>query len=186
MQKNRGRKGFTLPEVLVTLAIVATLAAVLLPALNSQLSKGDAGRGASDLVSLQTAIGAFASDVRRYPGAMVHLTTRPLSTDTDINGSAYGAGPVAKWKGPYLSKSLLGTGAVTDSLPTAFSATIRGPFRKAALGATDYVAITFKTITLSDFNKVDEIIDESASSSTGQLRHATPGDSATYYAVPLS
>ncbi|MDQ6718185.1 MAG: type II secretion system GspH family protein, partial [Gemmatimonadota bacterium] len=44
----KGRRGFTLAEVLVTLAIIAVMAAVLLPALNSQISKGDAGRLASD------------------------------------------------------------------------------------------------------------------------------------------
>lgn len=184
MQKSRGRKGFTLPEVLVTLAIVATLAAVLLPALNSQLSKGDAGRGASDLVSLQTAIGAFASDVRRYPGALSHLSVVPLATDLDINGTAYGAGLVARWKGPYLSKSL-----VSGALPTSFGATIRGTFIKELLppaNATNYLRIHFDPIAQADFNKIDEILDETVSSTAGQLQWSTgPADTGKFYAVPV-
>jgi prepilin-type N-terminal cleavage/methylation domain-containing protein len=180
MQKSRGRKGFTLPEVLVTLAIVATLAAVLLPALNSQLSKGDAGRGASDLVSLQTAIGAFASDIRRYPGDMAQLAEGPLS-GTDILGNAFPSGAPAKWKGPYLTKSLVG-----GNLTTGFGATIVGDFDPVLLGTTNYLVIEFTGISEPDFNKIDEIIDDSASSSTGQLRwSAAASGTGTFYAVPL-
>ena len=173
MQKSRGRQGFTLPEVLVTLAIVATLAAVLLPALNSQLSKGDAGRAASDLVSLQTAIGAFASDVRRYPGDMAQLNDTAAFT-TDINGASL-ANLKTKWKGPYLTKTL-----VSGNMPTAFGATILGDFDPL----TSYLVIELTNITQTDFNKVDQIIDETVSATSGQLRWVT-GDTARFYATPL-
>jgi prepilin-type N-terminal cleavage/methylation domain-containing protein len=173
MKKSRGRKGFTLPEVLVTLAIVATLAAVLLPALNSQLSKGDAGRAASDLVSLQTAIGVFASDVRRYPGDMAQLNDTAAFT-TDINGASL-ANLKTKWKGPYLTKTL-----VSGNLPTAFGATILGDFDPL----TSYLVIELTNMTQTDFNKVDQIIDETVSTTSGQFRWVT-GDTARYYATPL-
>jgi prepilin-type N-terminal cleavage/methylation domain-containing protein len=179
MKKSRERKGFTLPEVLVTLAIVATLAAVLLPALNSQLSKGDAGRAASDLVSLQTAIGAFASDVRRYPDSLAQLTTAITTSNTDINDAAYTSGHVAKWKGPYLSKSL-----VSNTLPTAFGGTITGDFESLAIGGTNFLTVTVAPIAQADFDKVDLIIDETVSAVSGQLRWVTP-DTARFYATPL-
>lgn len=178
MQKSRGRKGFTLPEVLVTLAIVATLAAVLLPALNSQLSKGDAGRAASDIVSLQTAVGAFASDVRRYPDSLSQLTTAITTSNKDINGVNYTSGLVAKWKGPYLSKSLVG-----GILPTSFGANIGADFASLALGGVNFLTVTFSPIAQADFDKVDLIIDETVSSSTGQLQFS--GTTGTFYAAPL-
>src|SRR5688500_4213907 len=115
--RTASRGGFTLPEVLVTIAIVATLAAVLLPALNNQLSKGDAGRLTSDLVAVQTAVGAFTSDVRRYPLDLTDLKTKPAGSDLDILGAAYGTTLVNKWRGPYLSKDLS-----SGSMPTGFGA----------------------------------------------------------------
>lgn len=179
----RTRRGFTLPEVLVTLAIVATLAAVLMPALNNQLSKGDAGRLTSDLVAIQTAVGAFTSDVRRYPGNIDDLKTKPVSTEDDILGNDFGAVLVAKWRGPYLSKDLTGGG-----MPTGYGATISGIFTKDTLyNDINYLKISVGPITEAEFNNIDQIIDESANSSTGQLRFTGTAASgtATFYAVPI-
>src|SRR6478672_9281642 len=94
------RFGFTLAEVLVTLAIIAIMAAVLLPALNQQIAKGDTGRLASDLTNIQTAAQAFVSDVHRYPSIMSQLTTSV--SGTDINSVAIPAALQLKWKGPYI------------------------------------------------------------------------------------
>lgn len=176
------RGGFTLPEVLVTIAIVATLAAVLLPALNNQLSKGDAGRLTSDLVAVQTAIGAFTSDVRRYPLVLTDLKTRPSSTADDILGNDYTAQLVAKWRGPYLSKDL------SDSdLPTGYGAEILGNFTSSSYNGIQYLTISVSSLTEAEFNNIDQIIDEAASSSAGQLQFTVSGTTgtATFYAVPI-
>jgi prepilin-type N-terminal cleavage/methylation domain-containing protein len=179
------RRGFTLPEVLVTIAIVATLAAVLLPALNNQLSKGDAGRLTSDLVAVQTAVGAFTSDVRRYPRILTDLKTRPEGTADDILDNEYTAALVAKWRGPYLSKDLS-----NSDLPTGYGASIQGTF--AASDPSEYNGIRYLTISVSpiteaEFNNIDQIIDETANSSTGQLRFdgTAVSGTATFYAVPI-
>ena len=183
--RRKARAGFTLPEVLVTLAIVATLAAVLLPALNNQLSKGDAGRLTSDLVAVQTAIGAFTSDVRRYPLELTDLKTKPLGTEKDILNGDYTSALANKWRGPYLSKDLTG-----DSLPTGFGATIRQTFTASAASeynGIQYVTISLGPLTESEFNNIDQIIDETANSGTGQLRFSGSSTSGTarFYAVPI-
>ena len=176
------RGGFTLPEVLVTLAIVATLAAVLLPALNNQLSKGDAGRLTSDIVAVQTAVGAFTSDVRRYPRVLTDLKTRPSSTADDILGYDYTTSLVAKWRGPYLSKDL------SDSdLPTGYGAKILGTFTSSTYNGIKYLTISLSPLTEAEFGNIDQIIDEAANSSTGQLTFSVSGTvgTATFYAVPI-
>jgi prepilin-type N-terminal cleavage/methylation domain-containing protein len=180
VRRNRNRRGLTLPEVLVTLAIVATLAAVLLPALNSQLSKGDAGRLSSDLVSLQTAIGAFTSDVRRFPKELTQLNTPIATNQQDLLGQTYPQSLVNRWRGPYLGKSL-----VSNTLPSAFGASILNAFANESDGVNNYVAVKFSPITASDFEKVDLIIDEQASSTTGQLRWANGSGTGTFFAVPI-
>lgn len=177
------RRGFTLPEVLVTLAIVATLAAVLIPSLNNQLSKGDAGRLTSDLVAIQTAVGAFVSDVRRYPADLTDLETRPVG-ENDLLNAPFGSVLVAKWRGPYLSKEL----STGGGMPTGYGATISGNFSKDAVyNAIDYLKISVGPITEAEFNNIDQIIDESASSSSGQLRFdgTSISGTATFYAVPI-
>src|SRR5205823_5856092 len=97
MMGTRKRSGFTLAEVLVTIAIIAIMAAVLLPALNSQLSKGDTSRIASDLTNLQSGIQAFVSDLRRYPSTTTQQTQG--ATGNDILGAAFTASDAAAWKG---------------------------------------------------------------------------------------
>lgn len=176
------RRGFTLPEVLVTLAIVATLAAVLLPALNNQLTKGDSGRLTSDLVAVQTAVGAFTSDVRRYPLDLTDLVTKPGSTDDDILSNDFGSVLINKWRGPYLTKELS-----SGNMPTGYGATIAGTFTKTSYNGIDYVTISVSPLTPKEFDSIDQIIDESANSTAGQLRFTgnSVSGTATFYAVPI-
>lgn len=173
------RAGFTLPEVLVTLAIVATLTAVLLPALNNQLSKGDASRVTNDLVAVRTAIGAFTSDVRRYPSALVQLKTAPLSTATDVLGNQFGNTLILRWRGPYLSKDLDGSNA----MPTGYGGIISSAFGQKTYNGVPYLTISVTGLTTEEFNNIDQIIDETASSTAGQL--TLSGTTAVWAATPI-
>jgi prepilin-type N-terminal cleavage/methylation domain-containing protein len=113
MFKN-ARRGFTLPEVLVTVTVVAVLAAVVVPAVTQYASKGDSPALKQDLTNLQTAVTSFTSDVRRYPGDLRQLVAQ-ITTVRDKTGlgydatsatTAYTASDVTKWHGPYTQASI--------------------------------------------------------------------------------
>jgi prepilin-type N-terminal cleavage/methylation domain-containing protein len=60
-------EGFTLMEMAVTLAIVATLVAVLVPIVTNYVSDARIARAQSDVHAIGTAISNFQKDVGRYP-----------------------------------------------------------------------------------------------------------------------
>src|SRR5919109_3867613 len=85
MFKNRSsRAGFTLPEVLVTVAIVAVLAAIVVPTVTNQISKGDDTNLVTNIADIRTSITAFVSDARKYPSRLQDMVTVPLATDLDL------------------------------------------------------------------------------------------------------
>lgn len=191
LDKNRGRtsprRGFTLAELLVSLALIALLAAVLIPTVAGQLLKGDAGRVASDLNAVQTGIEQFLADVHRYPGKYSDLSkviTTTAATHTDILGNAYTAGLVSKWKGPYVTKDTLNA-----VVPTGFGGNIVNVFQSVAnTNGVNYVAVVIAGISSADFNKIDEQIDGTASggAATGLLRFVAGGaDTVKFLAIPI-
>jgi prepilin-type N-terminal cleavage/methylation domain-containing protein len=118
LKKSSSRKGFTLPEVLVTVAIVAVLAAIVVPTVTNQISKGDDTNLATNVADIRTGITALVSDIRKYPSRLQNIVTVPLAADLDLSGGAFGATAVSRWKGPYLSTSMkaLSNTLKTDSI----------------------------------------------------------------------
>jgi len=181
MSANNNRRGLTLPEVLVTLAIVAVIAAVLVPALTSQISKGDASRVAEDLKAVQTGINAFSADVRRYPLKINQLTNVVnTTTDTDlVAGTSYTVDHVSAWRGPYFVRDVPST---TDSLRTGFRGNIRTVFLKRQLNSVDHVAVHLKGFTEGEITSIDKLLDDGVSA-TGLLRNSGTVEALYFAAV---
>ncbi len=177
------KRGFTLAEVLVTLSIIAIMAAVLLPALNSQIAKGDAGRVASDLTNIQTGAQAFLSDVHRYPGSITHLTTAISASMNDLLGQQYPGALSTKWKGPYVQKDAVSPSSV-GTFANSFTSVTGG-------NGVPYLTVTLQNVAASDFARIEDLLDEGASSTvsstSGLVRWVASGTTGTltYLALPI-
>ena len=73
MQK-KVRRGFTLPEVLVTVTVVAVLAAVVVPAVTQFANRGNTPATLTDLNAVRTGATSFVADTRTYPQTLYDLT----------------------------------------------------------------------------------------------------------------
>ena len=185
------RRGLTLPEVLVTLAIIAVIAAIMIPALTGQLPKGDAGRVAEDMKSIQTGMGAFVSDVRRYPRTINQLTlkvatgTAGTRLQTALTAGDYTAAQVARWRGSYLVESIT---AADTFVTTGFDGNLNGTFtsQNTIDVSTPYVRVVVTGLDQSQLDRVDQILDDGVSS-TGLFRTETIFSllSGAFYALPI-
>lgn len=90
----RKPRGFTLIELLVTIAIIATLAAIVAPSLFSNVGQARQNAAKSQIQILSLALDAYRVDNDAYPTTeqgLEALRTIPLSADGPTN-----------WRGPYL------------------------------------------------------------------------------------
>ena len=192
-RKNDGflrKVGFTLAEILIALALIAVLAAVLLPSVAGQIMKGDAGRTMQDLNAIRAGIDQFLADVHRYPSEYDQLFTTITIAESDIHGTKYPAGLVAKWAGPYVNRGL-----TSGALQTGFGASIQDGFTKVPnVGPATppyYVTIRIFGIDSAGFVRLDNDIDGASAwataRTTGLIRWNTGSgtDTTTYLAAPI-
>lgn len=174
MLKGRSsRAGFTLPEVLVTVAIVAILAAVVVPAVTNQISKGETGSVAAAVTSFSTGVTTFVTDVRRYPGTLRQLTQKITTTDKDIGARPYGTTDVALWKGPYTSTVSQTAG---DSLAIGLNAFALDTLQDTVVDGRNFLAVHIATSDTAVADKLDVLFDRGDGGASGSLRYVIAGD----------
>ena len=89
-----GRRGFTLVELLVVMAIIAMLAALVGPRLFPKLGKGKQAAAKAQIELIGQALDQFRLDVGRYPTTQESLNALMTNPGAD------------NWEGPYLKKAL--------------------------------------------------------------------------------
>jgi prepilin-type N-terminal cleavage/methylation domain-containing protein len=176
----RGKKGFTLPEIIVTITLIAILASVVVPTVVSQVKKGDPARLGSDFLAVRGASEQFLSDVRRYPASIGQLTTVISSSMTPLAGTSianYGTTEVARWRGPYLTKDA--SAALSTGFGLSFTNTfevdslaISGTTNTAAGQKYMVLAVSAATIDTAGINDFDRQFDDGAAG-TGSIRSTT-------------
>jgi prepilin-type N-terminal cleavage/methylation domain-containing protein len=174
------RYGFSLAEILVALAILAALAAVIIPAVAGQISKSDATRTIQDMTSIRTGIEQFVADVHRYPGKVSHLTNQIATTQMDVNNALYTQPLVNRWKGPYLGRDTL-----TGGYQTGFGGVVKDSLvRLTFQPGVNYATVVIFGITQTDFNRIDAEVDGTVGATTGMLRWVA-GDTVKFLTIPI-
>lgn len=115
----RRRPGFTLVETIVTLGLLAVLAAFVVPTVVQKAGAGDPVKVVSDLSAMRTGIETFQTDVGGIPNQVRMLLVQPTVANHLVDSvTALKQGNVAAWNGPYLNAEI---GALAqDSIATGF------------------------------------------------------------------
>lgn len=93
---SRARAGFTLIELLVVIAIIATLAAVIAPAIFRNVGDSKTAAAHSQVESFSMALASYRLDNDVFPSTEQGIEAlRTMPTTGDLP---------RRWRGPYLSK----------------------------------------------------------------------------------
>jgi prepilin-type N-terminal cleavage/methylation domain-containing protein len=153
----RGRRGFTLGEVLASVTVVVILAAITIPTIKSRLAVGRAQALAKEILSLAAGLQAFNNNTGTYPLYLDELVTLPGSPNTYcgtvISPIIMTAGQQAKWKGPYVSRLIAG------DYVTADGNTVVDLMARTTVGSTKFLEISVNNVALDVATVVEEVID---------------------------
>lgn len=165
---------------MVTLAIIAVLAAVMIPTIRGRLQDSYEDAIVAEFTSLASAVQAYRQDVGKYPPALDYLSALRASP-VDRCGVALSANAQANWRGPYVSRVIANVAnyvfaqkdSIIDVLTTEATPPPAGFFIR--LAGPD---------TLTAHN-IDLRIDGAVNSAAGQLRWTTNAtDTWVDYIIP--
>ncbi len=74
------QNGFTLIELMITIAIIGILSAIALPAYNDYVLRGKLTEASTELASMRVKLEQYFQDNRTYTGACAAGTVAPLPT----------------------------------------------------------------------------------------------------------
>jgi prepilin-type N-terminal cleavage/methylation domain-containing protein len=123
------RSGFTLLETIVTVALLAVIAAFVIPTVIQKAGAGDPVKVQNDITAIQRGMETFATDSKAgFPRLVASLTARPVAgasqlIDLTSTGTiAMTPNQVAVWNGPYLGATMSTT--QKDSISTGYLASV--------------------------------------------------------------
>jgi prepilin-type N-terminal cleavage/methylation domain-containing protein len=182
----RSRSGFTMVEIVTVLAIMALLAAVVVPQILQRIGEGKGAALARTLSAVSDAAIEYRADVRRYPTHLRFLSTAPTAGTKDLCNQTVPTTFLAAWGGPYVK-----TPFTTSGVPVG-DATVRdsleldpvGPYTTSTNGSLVVVALNVDSTVAVQLEKA---FDGNSTFGSGTIRF-TPGLAKTgtlKFAIPV-
>ncbi|MDO8748864.1 MAG: prepilin-type N-terminal cleavage/methylation domain-containing protein [Candidatus Omnitrophota bacterium] len=156
------KKGFTLVELMVVIAIIGVLSSVLAPQLFKQINKGRIAAAVSFHNALKTAANSYYSDTEQWPAD-------GATGQGCLTAMTQGSCPTG-WSGPYVDR-WPGAGPWVSST-YAWASNSSNPWGTTAVR---YVILTCGTssCTTADFDEIDRKVDGGTASGTaGSMRYS--------------
>lgn len=126
--------GFSLPEMLTVLALIAILVAVTYPALKPKVDESRAAALAKTLDGISESVNHYRGNVGRLPKTLAQLTTKPSTGAPDLCGNVVPDVNINQWRGPYSSRTFVSPGirvadaTIKDTLRRVPSTNTSTPF----------------------------------------------------------
>jgi prepilin-type N-terminal cleavage/methylation domain-containing protein len=176
------RRGFTLGEVLASVAVVAVLAAITIPTIKSRLAVGRGQALAKEILSLAAGLQAFNNNTGTYPLYLDELTSLSLHTNTYCGNAIVQvfmtAGQQTNWKGPYVNRLIVG------DYVTADGNTVVNLMDRTTAGTPRFLELTVNNVALDVATVVEEVIDgPGAAFASGNFKWTAGADPAMGNAV---
>lgn len=143
-----GRAAFTLPEILVTIAIIATLSVVALPAVMNKLTEARAAALAETLDGINETVQNYRGNVGRYPRSLSQLSAKPTTGALEACGVVTPDVNINQWRGPYTSRTFTTGGTKIGD------ATVQNNLRREPSG----VSTTSYGVLYVDVTEVDSVV----------------------------
>jgi prepilin-type N-terminal cleavage/methylation domain-containing protein len=176
------KRGFSLAEILVAIAIIAVVGAILIPSIGGQLRSGDESRVQQDLTTLRTGAEQFLADVRRYPNSVGQLIVKPAVTESGLLGGVFTSAQTGRWRGPYVNKDS------ASAVRTGYDLTVSTTFGFVNFPGTTqkYLTIDIASVDTGYARGVDRKMDDGVESS-GMVQYAVAASTTTlkFYALPV-
>ncbi len=94
-EQSHARKGFTLAEMMVVIAIIGIIMALVGPGIYSALKKAEIGSAKTLLKNIKSGVTRYQMDIHQWPAKLIDLVKKPKNLDERLS---------KKWSGPYVGE----------------------------------------------------------------------------------